>query len=72
MKPTTLPDPKVELGRRLLAALLSYQLGVGLDYALKKYVPREIDPSWGELGHALLSGVLDKFNRKIRNELPPQ
>jgi hypothetical protein len=72
MKPTTLPDPYMELGRRLLAAVLSYQLGIGLEYALKNYVPREIDPSWGELGHALLSGVLNKFNGKIRNQLPPQ
>ncbi len=54
MKPTTLPDPAVELGRRLLAALLSYQLGIAFACALNKYVPQDIDPSWRALGHALL------------------
>ncbi len=70
MKPTTLPDPAVELGRRLLAAVISYRLGIGLDYALKKYVPQDINPSWCELGRALLTGMTDHFVAAIRNDLP--
>ena len=31
--------------------------GIGLDYTLKRYVPQQIDPSWGELGWALLKAI---------------
>ncbi len=68
MKPTTSPDPYVELGRRLLAAVLSYQLRIGLDYALKKYVPRDIDPSWSELDHALLSELTGKIGKEAPHQ----
>ena len=46
-----------ELGRRLLAAILSYRYRIGMDYALKRYIPETIDPSWGELGWHLLCAV---------------
>jgi hypothetical protein len=47
-----------ELGRRLLAALLSYRYGnIGMDYTLKRYVPEQIDPSWGELAWDLLMAI---------------
>ena len=43
-------NSRLELGRRLLAALLSYHYGnIGMDYTLQRYVPETIDPSWGEL-----------------------
>lgn len=46
---------KNDLGRRLLAALLSYQLGnTSIDYTLKKYVPQDVSPKWADLGEALL------------------
>jgi hypothetical protein len=49
-------EAKDELGRRLLAALMSYQLNLNsIDYTMKMYVSKQkIDPSWGELGWALL------------------
>jgi hypothetical protein len=50
----------LELGRRLLAAVLSYRYGIGLDYTLKRYVPQQIDPSWGELGWALLRAIANQ------------
>lgn len=53
MKPT--------IGQRILAALIGQQLGIASDRALKLYVcvpGREIDPSWEELGQALLCGDL--------------
>ena len=51
-------NSRLELGRRLLAALLSYHYGnIGIDYTLKRYVPETIDPSWGELAWDLLKGI---------------
>ena len=49
-------EAKDELGRRILAALMSYQLDLkSIDYTLKTYVSdKEVDPSWGELGWTLL------------------
>lgn len=49
-------EAKDDLGRRLLAALMSYQLGVkSIDYTLKTYISQqEVDPSWGGLGWTLL------------------
>ena len=49
-------EAKAELGRRIFAALMSYQLNLkSVDYTMKTYLSnREVDPSWGELGWALL------------------
>ena len=60
-----------ELGRRILAALMSYQLGYsGVDRTLKEL--REggtvIDPSWNEVGLALLRRMQDIQDA---NRLPP-
>ncbi|MGA3128863.1 MAG: hypothetical protein ABSD13_19380 [Candidatus Korobacteraceae bacterium] len=42
-------EAKDELGRRLLAALMSYQLHLKIiDYTMKTYIsPQEVDPSFG-------------------------
>ena len=47
---------KAELGRRILAALMSHQLNLkSVDYTMKTYLSsQEPNPSWGELGWALL------------------
>ena|GEM_PF-6428016 len=49
-------EAKAELGRRIFAALMSYQLNLkSVDYTMKTYVSnQQLDPSWGELGWALL------------------
>jgi hypothetical protein len=49
-------EAKDELGRRILAALMSYQLNLkSVDYTMKTYLSNQnVDPSWGELGWALL------------------
>ena len=53
------PDYDFELGRRLVAALLSYHYGLAsIDYTLKRYIPQELHPSWDELAHDLLDGML--------------
>jgi hypothetical protein len=44
-----------ELGRRLFAAVLSYELGLrGLDYTLRTYAPEVIEDFGSELGEQLL------------------
>jgi hypothetical protein len=50
---------KDELGRRLLASLMSYQLRLkSIDYTMKTYVTnQEVDPSWGELAWILLEAM---------------
>ena len=72
MDSPTVPDPDVELGRRIIAALLSYHLGIGLEYALKRYVPAEVDPSWSELGRGLLRGMQHQFVSRIMGSERPQ
>ncbi len=52
-------DSYNEVGRRLLAAILSCQLGIGLEYTLRRYVPQRVDPSWGRLGLALQRCMMD-------------
>lgn len=53
-------DALRELGRRLLAALISYQAGeASMDETLAKYVPAEPDPAWGEMGFLLLRAVVE-------------
>ena len=49
-------EAKAELGRRIFAALMSYQLNLkSVDYTMKTYISnRQVDPSWGELGWSLL------------------
>ena len=48
-----------ELGRRLVAALLSchYELA-SIDYTLKRYTPKHLDPNWDVLAHDLLDAML--------------
>ena len=54
-------EAKAELGRRILAALMSYQLHLkSVDYTMKTYLSdKEVDPSWGELGWVLLMMMND-------------
>jgi hypothetical protein len=59
-------EAKAELGRRILAALMSYQLHLkSVDYTMKTYLSdKEVDPSWGDLGWTLLemmnSGIAER------------
>jgi hypothetical protein len=49
------PHPYNELGRRLFAAVVSYELGLrGLDYTLREYAPESVDDFWSDLGEQLL------------------
>ncbi len=46
------------VGQCVVAALLSYQLGITTDRAMKLYVRgRELPPSWEEIGKALLGSI---------------
>jgi hypothetical protein len=54
-----------EAGRRVLSAVLSYQLGIQMDYCLRKYVPEEVDSGWAELAETLLRGMSEGIVSKI-------
>ena len=46
---------EITIGQRVLAALISHQLGISVDRALKLYVRNhDIDPSWEVVGEELL------------------
>lgn len=46
---------KTTIGQRLLAAVISYQLDISIDRALKLYVcNHKVDPSWEAVGEELL------------------
>jgi hypothetical protein len=46
---------KATIGQKILAALLSHQMGISTDRAMKLYVLKhEIHPSWETLGDELL------------------
>ena len=54
-----------ELGRRLIAALLSYEHGLGMDHTLQAFVPQQVHASWDELGRTLLRGLHAEFDPEI-------
>jgi hypothetical protein len=47
-------EPDNELGRMLMAALIAYQGGISFNEALRRYVPKQVDSSWAQLGERLL------------------
>lgn len=50
---------RITIGQRVLAAILSHQLGITMDRALKHYVRgRGIDPAWEDIGEKLLTAAL--------------
>ena len=57
--------PYNDVGRRLYAAIGSYQLGVGIDYFLKNKVPEEVDEFWAveaqRLQHILLKSKTNGY-----------
>jgi hypothetical protein len=59
--------PHNEAGRRLLAAVMSNQMGIGMDYCLQRYVPREVDVSWADLAWKLQQQVVDQFYNDVMN-----
>lgn len=61
--------PYNEAGRRLLAAVMSYQLSIKMDYCLRKYVPEEVDNGWAEMAETLLRGISEGIVSQIRPDL---
>jgi len=60
---TETAKPEHELARRMLAALMSYQLSIGMDYCLKNYIPKDVDSDWEVLASGLLRVLLSIFPR---------
>jgi hypothetical protein len=51
--------PDNELGRRLLAAVLSYRMGrTSVDWTLEHEIPEVVNNCWSELGQRLLALAL--------------
>ncbi len=58
------PHPYNELGRRLLAAVMGYNLGLSsVDYVLRKYVPEVVHTDWAELAQDLSIGLFEETSR---------
>jgi hypothetical protein len=50
---------EITIGQRICAAVLAHQLRISTDRAMKLYVQgRELDPSWEQMGEALLRNSL--------------
>jgi hypothetical protein len=48
----------ITIGQRIVAAVLAHQLGIATERAMKLYVRGcELDPSWEEIGEALLRSI---------------
>ena len=63
-------DARLELGRRLLAAVLSVHYGLSsIDYTLREYVPAEVDPAWGDLGQQLQRGIAAQISSLLQGKL---
>lgn len=59
------PHPFNEAGRRLKAALISYQLGLtGVDRTLKE-MPEVVDDSWAELAQSLLTKMANNLGKNL-------
>jgi len=58
--------PYNELGRRLLASVVSHRLGyAGVDRTLKEKVPKTVDTSWAELGATLDRELSEAMGRNL-------
>lgn len=59
-------DPYNELGRRLLAAVVSYRLGyAGVDHVLKNEIPATVNSYWADLGRDLDRAAADALGRGL-------
>jgi len=58
--------PYNELGRRLLAAVISYRMGyAGVDRVLKNTVPPKVETSWADLGATLDREIAEAIGRSV-------
>lgn len=55
----------IELARRLCAAFISQQRGIGLEYALKRYVPDQIGPYWIGLASVVASSATRSMDEQV-------
>jgi hypothetical protein len=59
-------DSYGELGRRLLAAVESYRLGLGsVDHTLENRIPEKVDLSWAKLAQELDASVRDQIAKGV-------
>lgn len=60
------------LARKLFAAYMSNRLGIGLDYAYKRYAKEgaEVGPFWIELAELTEAAMLANMNERFRRIIP--
>lgn len=59
-------DARSDLASRFSAALISYRLGIGMDYALKRYVKNAgNDEYWLQLADQVERDVVESLCRKL-------
>lgn len=66
---------ELELGRRLCAAYISYQLGISIGYAYKTHTsPETIGPYWRALASAVTADITEAANKlhAQRESLKPE
>ncbi len=52
---------EITIWQRILAAVISHQLGISMDRALKTYARgSKIDPSWEQVGETLLTSSSER------------
>ena len=49
-----------ELARRLAAAFISHQLGIGMDYAMKTYVDQSVGAFWLDLAELVSDAMVNR------------
>ncbi len=67
------PTSHNEVGRKLLAAVLSEQLRIrSVDYTLRYYVPETVDPYWCELGWKLQCELAESAGCRLQEAVQRQ
>lgn len=70
--PAVIANKILQTGQRLLAALISYQVGhAGVDSILKRYANVKIKPEWDELAMKLLAEI-NQATASGRTPEPPK
>jgi len=57
--------PYNQLARYLCASVTAYHLGIGLSYALKKYVPDEVGEFWHAAAEAMSRDAMNATHNNL-------
>jgi hypothetical protein len=60
-----LAHPYNNLGRRVMAAFMSYHLGISLDYTFKTYVADEVNDQWCEMCRGIYAQMVANDAKQV-------